>query len=303
MRLPCRNCSSARGELPLTSFTTATKYDTLWSSCVAQGADLMCFRCARELGHHVFLMQLISCDDCQKVKLASKFTQEMHDRWRRMDQTELITCKQCTAERSSHGRPCIDRSVRYTCAGESCSSEDAQQTWPESHFLPADLTHAEWRGVNAKCARCQVRDTADPTDLFKCNGCGEVKHLLAYSAICCRQFLQGERRAHMWRCMDCQFPKCKLCDARPEMAVSANHMESDGSWYCMLHRYPPCRVCRITPRSEGAIKSQIKFRDWVCATCQLDRQEAGTEVAILSPRGRSSERAPSDLIICFKNSN
>ena len=37
------------------------------------------------------------------------------------------------------------------------------------------------------------------------------------------------RRAHVWRCVECQYPKCKLCDARPEMPVSHNHMEADGS--------------------------------------------------------------------------
>ena len=156
--------------------------------------------------------------------------------------------------------------------------------WPENHFIPAELRHAELRGIHANCARCQVMATAVANDMFKCNGCQVVKHILAYSAICCRQFIQGDRRAHIWRCTDCQFPKCKLCDARPEMPVSHNHVEADGSWYCLMHRYPPCHVCRVTPRPAWAMHSKLKFSDWTCSKCKGENSTCAD--------GRSSKPAP-----------
>ena len=119
-------------------------------------------------------------------------------------------------------------------------------------------------------------EAAEPSDIFKCNACGIVKHILAYSPIYCRQFIQGERRAHIWRCTDCQFPKCKLCDARPEIPVSHNHVEADGSWYCLQHRYPPCCVCRKTPRPATAMHSKLKFKDWTCAACKTSRAIASS---------------------------
>ena len=77
------------------------------------------------------------------------------------------------------------------------------------------------------------------------------------------------RRAHVWRCVECQYPKCKLCDARPEMPVSHNHMEADGSWYCLMHRYPPCHICRITPRPASTMHgSKRRFADWTCPECK-----------------------------------
>jgi len=97
-----------------------------------------------------------------------------------------------------------------------------------------------------------------------------VKHILDYSAICCRQFMQCDRRAHIWRCSECQFPKCKLCDARPEVPVSPNHVSEDGSWYCLTHRYPPCHVCRLTPRPPSGMHSKMRFRDWTCGTCKAN---------------------------------
>ena len=98
--------------------------------------------------------------------------------------------------------------------------------------------------------------------------------MVEYSTIYCRQFLQGECRAHIWRCMECQFPKCKLCDAGPESPVMFNHLEKDGSWYCLLHRYPPCSVCRITPRPETAMQSKMKFKDWTCEGCRRAQKTA-----------------------------
>ena len=115
---------------------------------------------------------------------------------------------------------------------------------------------------------------------------------MEYSAICCRQFLQGERRAHVWKCVECQFPKCKLCDARPEMPVSHNHVEADGSWYCLMHRYPPCHICRVTARPVGAMLSKMKFTDWTCPECKDD---ISTCAAGRGSKPASSAQAPTSV--------
>ena len=86
------------------------------------------------------------------------------------------------------------------------------------------------------------------------------------------------RRAHVWRCVECQYPKCKLCDARPEMPVSHNHMEADGSWYCLMHRYPPCHICRITPRPASTMHgSKRRFADWTCPECKANESSCADD--------------------------
>ena len=95
-----------------------------------------------------------------------------------------------------------------------------------------------------------------------------TKHLSAYSAVCCQQFLLKERRAQTYRCMDCQDPTCAQCDRKPEKPVSPNHLDSKGKWHCNKHRYPPCSVCRITPRPEKLLTQTSRYKEWVCNTCQ-----------------------------------
>ena len=91
-----------------------------------------------------------------------------------------------------------------------------------------------------------------------------TKHLSAYSAVCCQQFLLKERRAQTYRCMDCQDPTCAQCDRKPEKPVSPNHLDSKGKWHCNKHRYPPCSVCRITPRPEKLLTQTSRYKEWVC---------------------------------------
>ena len=132
---------------------------------------------------------------------------------------------------------------------------------------------------------------AEDTDVFKCNACHVVKHILEYSTIYCRQFLQGERRAHIWRCVECQFPKCQMCDARPDSPVMFNHVEPDGSWYCLLHRYPPCCVCRVVARPESAMTSKMKFKDWTCDTCKHSQKDL-TKPSMSTTAGEPSVQPP-----------
>ena len=119
MPLPCRHCSEQRGELPLTAFTSSTQYDAIWDTCLARGADLVCYRCTRELGLNpgMFKRQVIFCDDCCTLKLASEFAAGMHMAWRNMDANATISCKICTGERASKGRHGVDRNVNFSCSG------------------------------------------------------------------------------------------------------------------------------------------------------------------------------------------
>ena len=268
MTLPCRMCSSTRGELPVTAFTTATSYPEIWRTCIGKGQGLICFRCNRQLGNTIgHIAAVVYCDGCHSMKTKREFTASMRQKWERFDHTEEIMCKTCEGDASSRT---LDWDTKYTCCGTACSSDTMQKEWPEHYFLKRDLVHTLVKESSARCARCQVIDDPSILDVFECNACHTTKHLSAYSAVFCKQFLLKERRAQTYRCMDCQFPKCAQCDAQPEKPVSPNHLDAKGKWYCRTHRYPPCSVCRITPRPPGWFDANLKFKQWVCATCQTN---------------------------------
>ena len=97
MRLPCRMCSDPNNEStfkPMQAYvpsrqprrcSTADEFGEVWMECIAFGADLICWRCRHELGHEdserqcrrYIEEQLIFCDDCCTIKLASDFSQDM----------------------------------------------------------------------------------------------------------------------------------------------------------------------------------------------------------------------------------
>ena len=134
---------------------------------------------------------------------------------------------------------------------------------PEDHFLQEHLIHDDLQGRSSKCARCVVMEQKDASLVYDCNKCGQTKHLTEYSAIACKQHLLGERRAHLYKCYECQFPRCKHCEQRPEKPVSPNHLTADGSWLCQMHRYPPCSVCK-KPKPATA---KHRFARWTCSDC------------------------------------
>ena len=181
-----------------------------------------------------------------------------------------ILCKECVRGGPAKGKTAVDKSVKYKCCGVGCSSDAGQKEWFDTHFLHEHLTHAEARGETAKCARCVVAEDSSIHKLVECKGCGEKKQVKEYSAILCRQFLHAERREHIWKCYECQYPECCVpgCKERPPGAVSHNHVEADGRWFCHNHRYPPCSVCRLTPRPPSTCNGKIKFKEWTCAICQ-----------------------------------
>ena len=113
---------------------------------------------------------------------------------------------------------------------------------------------------------------------FTCDGCKERRPLKDFTAVVCKQYLQGERRAAK-KCFECHYPRCAIdgCQERPRVAVSHNHVEKDGKWYCHSHRYPPCSVCRKTPRPASAISGKIKFKDWICDGCQASEPPGGLD--------------------------
>ena len=270
MKLPCRHCERW---LQLTAFTMSRNYDDIWSTCIARGANLACITCRHTLGHESIPAAVIFCDRCQQMKRKKDYAEDMRGRWMLMQQDKEIHCKQCAGDVSTKGRQPVDEQ-KHRCCGQFCSQTEQQLTWSELHFLPEDLVHAEARQETARCARCKVREDSQLSSLeFECDKCHKHMELGNFSAIVCRQVLQGERRSKK-RCYECQYPQCCVvgCTSRPDVAISPNHVDLNGKWYCHDHRYPPCRVCR-KPRPASQIGGKIRFKQWICGTCT----EAGTE--------------------------
>ena len=160
MRLPCRMCSDPNDERTFKHMqeyvpskaphrcSTADEFGEVWMECIAFGADLTCWRCRHELGHEdseyqcqrYIDEQLVFCDDCCAIKLASDFSRDMQEQWKLASQSTHISCKICTGEQAAKGRHAVDKTVLYACAGAGCSSEERQMRWPESHFIPEELS-------------------------------------------------------------------------------------------------------------------------------------------------------------------
>ena len=118
----------------------------------------------------------------------------------------------------------------------------------------------------------QTKEKKDAAARFACNNCGIEKHMTEYSAIFCKQYLREEYRELNYRCMECQFPKCDRCDARPEKPVSANHLDAKGRWLCPYHRYPPCSGCGA-PKPLSMQGGNNKFSQWTCENCKKGSKE------------------------------
>ena len=276
MRLPCRHCGKQKN---LTAFTTSRRYDDIWHSTLSKGGDLVCIECIHKLGLQGSpVAAIVYCTKCQQMKLKRHFTEEAVRMWRLRDDSHEICCKKCGGV--SVRQPASKD--KYRCSGIGCSGTD-QQSWSELHFLDADRVDAEQKRETAKCARCRVRENPEEAKKdFPCEACDKWKRLTEFSAIVCKQVLLGERRSHK-RCYECQYPECCIpgCAERPEVAVSANHVDKNTDtdkpeWICHSHRYPPCSVC-LTPRPTSAISGKIKFAEWTCKECQAARNTANEE--------------------------
>ena len=271
MKLECRHCERL---LRLTAFTTYRSYDDLWAMCISRGADLACMRCKDELGLEHMPTAVIFCEGCQQMKRKKDFSLAMQSNWSFMRQDVPIQCKRC--ESNKKGRQPVDERL-FVCCGAECSAGKDPLRWSELHFQEPELVDAVARRRTPKCARCQVSANRTLDDIgFACDGCGERKQLKDFTAVVCKQYLLGERRAAK-KCFECHFPECAIdgCRERPKVAVSHNHVEKDGKWYCHSHRYPPCCVCKTAIRPASSISSKVKFKEWICSDCK--QKQAGQE--------------------------
>ena len=272
MTLPCRNCHSTKGPLPLTAFTVAHDFKEIWRVCISKGQLLTCYKCIRSLGWYKGSSEaVVYCDGCFCMKPRNEFDKEMYSRWQHACDDADILCKKCnnvSDKDADHNK--------YPCCGQGCASPDYQQMWPSNCFIKEDLVHSLFEGVSARCARCKVIEEGAVDKHVVCNGCHKSKHITEYSAIVCKHFLQKQDKTTGYRCNECQFPKCALCDNRPDKAISPNHLEKDGKWYCRKCRYPPCSKCRVTERPPGFQKTKLKFKEWVCADCTSKASQGAT---------------------------
>ena len=242
MPLPCRDCSTEK-ELSAFIGTTTFAYDAIWGNYISKGQDLVCTKCRQARGATNGTIT-IYCECCKTQKRRKEFEPEMAQRWENIQEDTYIVCKSCTRGGRQMGRKPTEKGVKYKCCGVGCSSETQQKELIGNNFLEEHLTHAQENQRHAKCARCLVLDDNTISMKVKCNGCGVSKHLKEYSAIQCKEFLNGDRTFHKWQCYECWYPECSVpgCTERPLVAVAHNHVEADGSWYCHSHQYPPCSV-------------------------------------------------------------
>ena len=85
MPLPCRGCSANNGKVevrkPLKAFVAHKSYDNAWT-LIAQGADLLCFKCDyHQRGKPTDRVRSIMCDSCGNVLAVNHFKPESVDAW------------------------------------------------------------------------------------------------------------------------------------------------------------------------------------------------------------------------------
>ena len=70
-----------------------------------------------------------------------------------------------------------------------------------------------------------------------------------------------------WVCYDCQYPKCKSCNQRPDFIPSHNSKDKDGQYLCTACRRPPCNACKTAQRPPDAKYNVERKPVWICAAC------------------------------------
>ena len=94
-----------------------------------------------------------------------------------------------------------------------------------------------------------------------------TKHISLFGPAAVKQWKNKVRRQDVWRCYECQYPKCVKCaasgkDTRPMYAVPHNALV-DGQYYCLDCRYPPCK-CGARRQNPGG---RNRFKEYTCDRC------------------------------------
>ena len=106
----------------------------------------------------------------------------------------------------------------------------------------------------AVCIPCESKENAGK--LFKCVGCDRKKNRNEFSFA-----RQRCRNYATWRCLDCDFPPCLLCNAKPEIPKKAPYI-------CEPCLYPPCKCGAERPRSTKYRSTNEKMQTWTCSKCR-----------------------------------
>ena len=242
----------------MSAFITFSQHSTtpsVWSATFAHGCDLLCLRC-KMLRGDVKAEKIILCDECNVIRPHSAFSDDMQRAWH-AGPKEPIYCKCCLKEGRS-----ISKADMSFCNGR------CQANRPDYQFLEEALV-AVMAGTDQPqqrmCVHCYMQDRKDLSEakVYKCNACGQRKHLRDFSPYDQKEWLKGGRNYCRWVCYDCRFPQCETCKTRPLHAVKHNAY-IDGKYYCIGCKYPPCAGgCRKRPKS-----TKYRFKAWTCEGCQ-----------------------------------
>ena len=161
--------------------------------------------------------------------------------------------------------------------------EGVPKRWPINCFLEKDLAVFRAQKTPLKCAACKFEEgsISEMKLVQKCNTCLREVPLRGppdgFSPILLRRYLEGcgyrstqGSRIYddVWKCYECQYPRCKGCGVRSEYAgPSKECYTGDGKYICPVCRRPPCVVCRKSrPMSSKYVVERMP--NWMCDICE-----------------------------------
>ena len=177
----------------------------------------------------------------------------MLERWiKNRNLAKKAECKICASARgaTTHEPKCVWKQSRYTCSR-------CKDPHPPSFFNYKKLAslEEEEQVYLAVCIPCEREDSTGTA--IKCVGCGVEKNR--------NQFSIGRQRCRKhstWRCLECDFPPCKICRAKPDIPKTAPYI-------CERCLFPPCKCGAQRPSSTKYRCTNMKT--WTCSKCREEQ--------------------------------
>ena len=197
-------------------------------------------------------VEVIKCVRCKKDKLRKDYDDLLLQRWaKHRELKKKAECKTCAAARGvkTHEPKRVWKQTAYTCS-------QCEASYPSSYFDYTKLAtfEDEDQVYLAVCLPCERTDTTGPP--VQCVGCKKQKNRNEFSFA--RQRSKGYST---WRCLECDFPPCQICTAKPDIPKMAPYI-------CDPCSFPPCRCGAPRPRSSKYRSSNKNMKNWTCSECR-----------------------------------